>query len=168
MNVMKKAWEIAKDGVAKFGGKVKEYFAEALRIAWSIAKGENKVEVKSEVRFPYCKKHWAAKITGNSVQYKLQREFLDSEEDGLDIVYGDLENGYYQLSRFGKRGEYMKIENGVITDVEESEVMEFFNAPERGMAPEREERNPIYSFGIGGAIRLAEFESEMNIDGEEF
>lgn len=37
-NVMKKAWEIAKDGVRKFGGCVKEYFAEALRMAWAIAK----------------------------------------------------------------------------------------------------------------------------------
>lgn len=36
--VMLKAWEIAREGVKKFGGKVKEYFAEALRIAWSIVK----------------------------------------------------------------------------------------------------------------------------------
>ncbi|AHD06421.1 hypothetical protein [Paenibacillus larvae] len=35
MNVMKKAWEIAKAAVKKFGGKVKEYFAEALRMAWA-------------------------------------------------------------------------------------------------------------------------------------
>ena len=37
-NVMKKAWEIARDGVRKFGGNVKEYFAEALRMAWVIVK----------------------------------------------------------------------------------------------------------------------------------
>lgn len=37
-NVMKKAWEIARDGVRKFGGNVKEYFAEALRMAWTIVK----------------------------------------------------------------------------------------------------------------------------------
>lgn len=40
-NVMTKAWEIAKAGVKKFGGKVKEYFAEALRLAWKIVKGGN-------------------------------------------------------------------------------------------------------------------------------
>jgi Streptococcus thermophilus bacteriophage Gp111 protein len=37
-NVMKKAWEIARDGARKFGGSVKEYFAEALRMAWAIVK----------------------------------------------------------------------------------------------------------------------------------
>lgn len=38
--VMIKAWEIAKEGVKKFGGKVKEYFAEALKLAWTIVKNE--------------------------------------------------------------------------------------------------------------------------------
>lgn len=37
-NIMKRAWEIAKSGVEKFGGKVKEYFAEALKMAWAEAK----------------------------------------------------------------------------------------------------------------------------------
>lgn len=32
--IMKRAWEIARQGVKKFGGKVKEYFAEALKMAW--------------------------------------------------------------------------------------------------------------------------------------
>jgi predicted amidohydrolase YtcJ len=40
--IMKKAWEIAREGQKKFGGKVKEYFAQALRIAWAIAKGAMK------------------------------------------------------------------------------------------------------------------------------
>lgn len=43
-NVMTRAWKIAREGAAKFGGKVKEYFAEALRMAWAeIKKGANKV-----------------------------------------------------------------------------------------------------------------------------
>lgn len=37
--IMKKAWEIAREGQKKFGGKVKEYFAQALRISWAIVKG---------------------------------------------------------------------------------------------------------------------------------
>lgn len=36
--VMTRAWEIAKDGVTKFGGKVREYFAASLSIAWAEAK----------------------------------------------------------------------------------------------------------------------------------
>ncbi len=40
MNVMKKAWEIAKKGAAKFGGSVKSYFAQSLKMAWVIVKNE--------------------------------------------------------------------------------------------------------------------------------
>lgn len=32
--VMKRAWELAKEGVTKFGGKVREYFVASLSIAW--------------------------------------------------------------------------------------------------------------------------------------
>lgn len=37
-NVMTQAWVIAKEAVNKFGGKVKEYFAEALKMAWAQVK----------------------------------------------------------------------------------------------------------------------------------
>jgi hypothetical protein len=37
-NVMARAWEIAKVAVVKFGGKVRQYFVEALRQAWKEAK----------------------------------------------------------------------------------------------------------------------------------
>ncbi|RXZ77227.1 hypothetical protein EBB07_33690 [Paenibacillaceae bacterium] len=38
MNVMVRAWEIARAAVVKFGGKVKEYFPQALIMAWKEAK----------------------------------------------------------------------------------------------------------------------------------
>lgn len=38
--VMLKAWEIAREGQKKFGGKVSEYMPEALRMAWGIVKKE--------------------------------------------------------------------------------------------------------------------------------
>ncbi|WP_256846890.1 hypothetical protein [Paenibacillus sp. Pae108] len=40
-NVMVRAWEIAKAAVVKFGGKVREYLASALRQAWSEAKNSS-------------------------------------------------------------------------------------------------------------------------------
>ena len=40
-NVMSRAWEIAREAVKAFGGSVKSFFAEALRMAWA--------EVKSSV-----------------------------------------------------------------------------------------------------------------------
>ena len=33
--IMKRAWQIAKEAVVKFGGKVKEYFAQSLKMAWA-------------------------------------------------------------------------------------------------------------------------------------
>jgi len=53
--IMKKAWEIAKSAVVKFGGSAKEYFAEALRLTW--AKVKEIVSVKKvEVPDWFCKK----------------------------------------------------------------------------------------------------------------
>lgn len=47
-NAMTKAWTIAYKGQKRFGGKVKEYFATALKMAWAIfkkgAKAMNKVK----------------------------------------------------------------------------------------------------------------------------
>ncbi|PED73052.1 hypothetical protein CON97_05450 [Bacillus pseudomycoides] len=49
MNVMKKAWEIARKGQQKFGGKVKEYLAQALKMAWIIVKsGMKYVQITKE------------------------------------------------------------------------------------------------------------------------
>lgn len=38
---MTNAWKIAKEAVKKFGGKAIEYIAEAMKMAWSSAKGGN-------------------------------------------------------------------------------------------------------------------------------
>jgi len=46
---MKKAWEIARKGQQKFGGKVKEYLAQALKMAWIIVKsGMKYVQITKE------------------------------------------------------------------------------------------------------------------------
>ena len=42
--IMKKAWEIAREGQKAFGGKVSEYFAESLKMAWDQAKNTVSVE----------------------------------------------------------------------------------------------------------------------------
>ena len=34
-NIMTRAWEIAREAVANFGGKVVEYIAEAMKMAWA-------------------------------------------------------------------------------------------------------------------------------------
>lgn len=42
--IMSKAWEIAREGQKAFGGKVSEYFAEALKMAWAQAKDNIDIE----------------------------------------------------------------------------------------------------------------------------
>ena len=49
MNVMKRAWQIAKEAVGKWGGKAREYFAASLKEAW--------FEVKLEALKAKRKKH---------------------------------------------------------------------------------------------------------------
>ncbi|WP_025716051.1 hypothetical protein [Paenibacillus sp. 1-18] len=46
-NVMKKAWMIAREGAAKFGGSTKMYLTEALRQAWANSRTP-KVETAAE------------------------------------------------------------------------------------------------------------------------
>lgn len=68
-NVMVRAWEIAKEGVKKFGGKVKEYFAQALTMAWA--------EVK------------------NTPADKARAMFIDIFSQGKNMeVVREIENGY--------------------------------------------------------------------------
>lgn len=42
-NIMVNAWRIAREGQKAFGGKVSEYFAEALKMAW--AQAENGIDI---------------------------------------------------------------------------------------------------------------------------
>lgn len=74
-NVMTIAWEIARKGVEKFGGKVKEFFSAALKTAWKIIKGEVKKSEKYEgVKFHVRVQSW---IIGEN---NIDEIFYSSEE----------------------------------------------------------------------------------------
>lgn len=49
MNTMKRAWEIANDAVNKFGGKAKDYFNNALKLAWKELKTGKKLVKTAKV-----------------------------------------------------------------------------------------------------------------------
>lgn len=79
---MQKAWEIAREGARKFGGKVSEYFAEALRMAWAIVKNGMEKYVKqvkgtiepvqaSELAGSEKQIAWAKEIRQNAVNVLL-------------------------------------------------------------------------------------------------
>lgn len=49
--LMSKAWEIAREGQKEFGGKVTEYFNEALKMAWAQAKSTIDIEALEKKGF---------------------------------------------------------------------------------------------------------------------
>ena len=86
---MKRAWVLAKQGVAKFGGKVKEYFAESLRLVWSQVVNERGAVGRE---FKTFNKTWVT-ATGAEImfEYKTQQEaqkMLDGFEIGRKIETG--------------------------------------------------------------------------------
>lgn len=79
-NVMAKAWEIARKGQKNFGGKVKEYIAQALRMAWALNK-KGGVEMKgSEKQIAWAediKKHMHRQM--DSLQTNLLNDHKDDK-----------------------------------------------------------------------------------------
>jgi hypothetical protein len=49
--IMVNAWRIAREGQKAFGGKVSEYFAEALKMAWAQAKNSIDIEALEKKGF---------------------------------------------------------------------------------------------------------------------
>lgn len=112
-NVMTRAWEIAKEGVKKFGGKVKEYFAQALVMAWAEVKNAAQtfeIEVPGNDRRNV--KTWVAKIVGKHPKFVFEREFLNPDEfDKYGYKYFHVGDGIYE--RFdGKRRNLIIVSNG--------------------------------------------------------
>lgn len=76
--LMEKAWKIAREGQKAFGGKVTEYFAEALKMAWAQAKSSIDIEALEKKGF----NRWTK---GN-----MDRLYFNIEKSG------DLELDYYK------------------------------------------------------------------------
>lgn len=109
-NVMKMAWEIAREGQKKFGGMVKEYLAEALRMVWAIVKGG-----KAELVIKAGSRKWpsSVKVVGG-------QEVSPVEEDYNEKVF-KLANGIYEVCNAGDIS-YVKVANGQAVEIEESEA----------------------------------------------
>lgn len=135
-NVMKSAWEIAYEGVEKFGGKVKEYFSEALKIAWDFfKKGGKEVNYAEQVKgtlvavnFPKLEGsekqvEWAEKIREKAL-IALRFEVLHEEYEEVSA----LPNG---RSRTLKRKVTSSFNSLVSTDA----VKAHFEELEKGRMP---------------------------------
>lgn len=112
-NVMKKAWEIARTGQAKFGGSVKSYFAQALKMAWALSR---KATTMTVTLAPGSNKNktYVAQITGTDVKWGLKREFVNDYEQATewsDKTFTLTEGAVYEIQAAGSRDLYI-VQNG--------------------------------------------------------
>ena len=119
-NVMTRAWDIAKEGQNKFGGKVKEYFAESLKMAWAETKAPKTVIVKTTTG---SRKHksWVAEITGACQRWGLNREFIKEIDEDFYKHFELHEGKVYEVCNAGDR-EFVQVVNGEIEYLEQYEV----------------------------------------------
>lgn len=121
-NVMKRAWEIAREGQNKFGGKVSEYFAVSLKMAWAEIKAPKTVEFTTTSG---SKKHksWIAEITGTHPKWKLNREFINPVDENMMEKKFELENGkIYEVCNAGDR-DFVEVIDGDVYYIDYSDVM---------------------------------------------
>ena len=119
-NVMVRAWEIAKEAVAKFGGKVKEYFAQALTMAWAESR-KPKTALLETLTGSRKHKTWVARIVGKDATYKFAREFVNNFKHLGHCLEYSLTDGFYDVCNGGQR-YYIRVVGGQIEDVEEYEI----------------------------------------------
>lgn len=127
-NVMTKAWGIAKQGQAKFGGKVKEYFAAALKMAWALVKKvSNTIEITLR-EGSRNNKTWVAEIVGLDGKWGFNRQFIEckqhSEYREKLAVLG--EGKAYEICNGGDR-DFVQVVNGEINYICDTKVKAIFN-----------------------------------------
>lgn len=124
-NVMKKAWEIAKEAVKKFGGKSVEYFSEALKIAWKEVK-ESAAPKYVEIKISEgSRKHksYVAKVKGLHDRFGIDREFVSHDHDHLRVKVAIMFNGnIYEIQDAGDR-KYVRIVNGQMVEMSYENVL---------------------------------------------
>lgn len=118
-NVMTRAWKIARKGVKKFGGKVSEYLAQALVMAWAEVKNTKAKLVTTAGSRKH--KSWVAKIVGTHAKFKFERSFVNEVDYNMSEKHFDLENGVYDVCDAGERF-YIHVSGGKIERVGEQSV----------------------------------------------
>jgi len=112
-NVMTRAWEIAKEAVVKFGGKVIEYFATSLKMAWAEVKAPATVTVEL-VSGSRKYKSWVAEIVGTHAKFKFERNFVNKFQ-GVELetnkIYTLEEGKVYDVNNVNTR-YYATVRNG--------------------------------------------------------
>lgn len=128
--IMKRAWEIAKEGQKRFGGKVKEYFAAALKLAWKEAREPKQATLVIRHQ-PSGGKEWVAEIIGRHSRFNFERRFLNpiarnwSSSGKTGTTTFLLQEGkVYEISEPFRGRYFVKVENGKIFDVTIDDVIQ--------------------------------------------
>lgn len=80
---LKTAWQIARDAAARFGGKVRQYLIEALRMAYAALRAPPEPVVKTVRLQPRDGRAWMARLTGKCEKFGYDREFLNKRRVGF-------------------------------------------------------------------------------------
>ncbi|MBY9080968.1 hypothetical protein KIH86_02900 [Paenibacillus sp. HN-1] len=141
-NIMVRAWEIARTAVVRFGGKVQEYMAMALRQAWaearkpvemglSLVRGIRRTddaEVVTEAHGSWSK-GWLARVTlaTPGAKFDLDRKFIRASYDGRNrsgngyLTYTGLADGIYEadsvIRSYSAHRIYFRIIAGVVAEI---------------------------------------------------
>lgn len=124
--VMVRAWEIAREGAKKFGGKAIDYLAEALRMAWAEFKmavanergsvklvgTEKQVKWANDIRDKYMKAFDEMyELFKDSKQGKKTEDLGETKEVVMNAIFGETDSKYYiEKLRFVK--EYDETQMG--------------------------------------------------------
>ena len=111
--IFNKAWKLAKEGAARFGGSCRDYFAQALKMAYAATKIYR--DFIGNVRSA-----WTAKIVGTDKKFGLAREFVFNAKSGKVCV--DLTEGIYEEEINGDR-YFFEVKNGKALDITREAVM---------------------------------------------
>jgi hypothetical protein len=124
--LMKKAWEIARTAVETFGGKVREYFSESLKMAWGEAKNSILDIVKNHASidsFSEWKKHGHDRIYFNLKGYDNSRRGCRNTK-----IYYDNNTGRLIISegRGSASSDFCYHRRNFICDVKEHSEVRYF------------------------------------------
>ncbi|SQF14007.1 Uncharacterised protein [Streptococcus pyogenes] len=88
------------------------------------------VDGKIEMPYSNSQKVWVAEIVGTHPVYKLNRQFIDADEDTTGVKTWEIEEGkVYCICPSTKYKEqyFVKLEKGTINELTKKEVEEMFN-----------------------------------------
>lgn len=94
---MKMAWQLARKGQKQFGGSVKEYFSESLKIAWAKWQAKKARELEESNKYNFDLKSDTVKLEGSEKQVKwamdIREKAIAKLNRNIEISEQDIKNG---------------------------------------------------------------------------